>query len=683
MVWGFSAKHHFSILAIIICSTALFFSLLSFESLHLAAADGWLNNSLNASVSNLEDKTSNKNVLTKEHTLLMKSHFTLANEAEPGYTTDQAGNVASNSTKKIIEIVAIRTDESFEDLLSSNEYLLVLFTAPWCGMSKRAIGQIYEMVKYFEKYRDFLAEHPSRLFYSKKLLIGLINVPEFPNLTKRLNVLDYPSIKLVKKGDHQKLNIIDFYGNIYHKKVLSWIIQQITRIENNPKSQLIQLSTLDNIRFFLEISGYSVIYLHDFGSKSKYNKTEFLLVIDICKIYDDVIFGEINYNEFKKSLSYMEEERPYKGQPLFDLNITEITQDSENRSKMLLFNSGKHVKTIHGPFNEEALILNAIDYYKQENIIFLNKDTIGNLIDNGGPILLLIFNGNSENYVEELNKESSIIYQFYSILQRVISIRNEKVDKASLRLEERPLFVMSGNEGPINRRFMDFLHIDDDLLPSIIMIDDLNASPPKKFHLDLPKIYLSNPEKNGNIGHGINTSGDRNAEMLSIGKPHESNWIILNNHTSINFSPNIISDFIDEVKSGMVNVTYHSQVTPTKQNGPVYILVGNTFKDIVHDKNKDVLVLFYTPWCGHCKTFDLIYNEVANIVTSKTNVLVAKIDMSANFIPDDQIGGKIFRFPTIKLFKKKDKLNPIDFDGEREANSILDFIWIHTARDEL
>ncbi|XP_665159.1 protein disulphide isomerase [Cryptosporidium hominis TU502] len=133
----------------------------------------------------------------------------------------------------------------------------------------------------------------------------------------------------------------------------------------------------------------------------------------------------------------------------------------------------------------------------------------------------------------------------------------------------------------------------------------------------------------------------------------------------------------------MVNITYHSQVTPSKQNGPVFILVGNTFKEIVYDSTRDVLVLFYTPWCGHCKTFDPIYNEVANIVTSKTNVLVAKIDMSANFIPDDQIGRKIFRFPTIKLYKKREKANPIDFDGEREVNSILDFIWIHTARDEL
>ncbi|CUV05486.1 unnamed protein product [Cryptosporidium hominis] len=679
-MWGLNNINHSTTSFIIIYITSLLFLLLLFETKHVVSDNtSGLNDTLNSNTKfiNLGSNKSNKDN-TEDLIPFIESHFTSAKGIYLEEVTDDNSHVDENITNKIFEIVTIQTDESFENLLANNDYLIILFTAPWCGMSKRAINQIHEMVKYFEHSNDFSIEHPNRFFYSKKLLIGLVNVPEFPNLSMKLNVLDYPTIKLVKKEENQKLKIIDFYGNIYHKKVISWIIQQISRLENNPKSQLIQLSTIDNIKFFLEISGYSVIYLHEFESPKKYNNTEYLLVVDICKIYDDVIFGEANYNDLKKSLLI---NKDIIDKNEFQFNITDIIENNEKKSKILLFNSGKHVKTINGPFKEEALILNTIDYYKQENIIFLNKDTIGNLIDNGGTILLLIFSGNSENYIEELNKESSIIHQFYNILQRVIAIRNEKADKSNRYLEERPLFVMSGNEGPINRRFMDFLHIDDDLLPSIIMINDLNVSPPKKYHLDLPKIYLNNLESNTGIG-GI-TSSNNNAEILSIGKPNESNWIILNNHTSINFSPNIISDFIDEVRSGMVNITYHSQVTPSKQNGPVFILVGNTFKEIVYDSTRDVLVLFYTPWCGHCKTFDPIYNEVANIVTSKTNVLVAKIDMSANFIPDDQIGRKIFRFPTIKLYKKREKANPIDFDGEREVNSILDFIWIHTARDEL
>lgn len=43
----------------------------------------------------------------------------------------------------------------------------------------------------------------------------------------------------------------------------------------------------------------------------------------------------------------------------------------------------------------------------------------------------------------------------------------------------------------------------------------------------------------------------------------------------------------------------------------VTVLTDDNFDSIVKDSTKNVLVEFYAPWCGHCKSLAPIYEKLA------------------------------------------------------------------------
>ena len=61
--------------------------------------------------------------------------------------------------------------------------------------------------------------------------------------------------------------------------------------------------------------------------------------------------------------------------------------------------------------------------------------------------------------------------------------------------------------------------------------------------------------------------------------------------------------------------------------------VATTFHDIVLDETKHVLIEFYSPYCGHCKQFIPVYNELASRAREDSNVVIAKMDAVSNSLP--------------------------------------------------
>jgi len=131
------------------------------------------------------------------------------------------------------------------------------------------------------------------------------------------------------------------------------------------------------------------------------------------------------------------------------------------------------------------------------------------------------------------------------------------------------------------------------------------------------------------------------------------------------------------VADGTAKLFFKSEEIPATNDEPVKVVVGHSFKTIVHDPTKDVFVEFYAPWCGHCKSLAPIWAELGERFKDSKTVVIAKMDATAN----DVLGVNIQGFPTVMLFRAGNKDEPVDYQGDRDVESFVAFIQEQTGAE--
>lgn len=137
--------------------------------------------------------------------------------------------------------------------------------------------------------------------------------------------------------------------------------------------------------------------------------------------------------------------------------------------------------------------------------------------------------------------------------------------------------------------------------------------------------------------------------------------------------PAAIKSFVNDFKTGALKPTLKSEKPePADTAGDVIVLKGESFKELVLDNDKDVLVEFYAPWCGHCKKLAPIYDELGEKYSKNDNVVIAKMDATANEI--DVEGVNVSGFPTLIFFKGNEKPKATSYRGGRDLESFVSFL---------
>ncbi|GJN31951.1 hypothetical protein PR202_gb20414 [Eleusine coracana subsp. coracana] len=103
----------------------------------------------------------------------------------------------------------------------------------------------------------------------------------------------------------------------------------------------------------------------------------------------------------------------------------------------------------------------------------------------------------------------------------------------------------------------------------------------------------------------------------------------------------------------------------------VVVLTPETFDTVVLDESKDVLVEFYAPWCGHCKSLAPIYEKVASVFKLDEGVVITNLDADKYRDLAEKYG--VTGFPTLKFFPKGNKAGE-EYDGGRDLGDFVKFI---------
>merc|ERR1712203_356805 len=109
----------------------------------------------------------------------------------------------------------------------------------------------------------------------------------------------------------------------------------------------------------------------------------------------------------------------------------------------------------------------------------------------------------------------------------------------------------------------------------------------------------------------------------------------------------------------------------TKEEG-VLVLTTKNF-DAVIAENEYVLVEFYAPWCGHCKSLAPEYAKAAEQLASDgSEVLLVKVDATIHGELAKEFGAG--GYPTLKWFKGSDRSSPVDYKGGRKSDEIISWV---------
>ena len=102
----------------------------------------------------------------------------------------------------------------------------------------------------------------------------------------------------------------------------------------------------------------------------------------------------------------------------------------------------------------------------------------------------------------------------------------------------------------------------------------------------------------------------------------------------------------------------------------VILLNKDNFEKEVIKSDSLWLILFYAPWCGHCRAFHPQFEKLAKSTKGLFKIGAVNCEEERDLAGKYKIDG----FPTV-LFFGEDKTKTEEYDGDRKADKIVEYLF--------
>ena len=586
---------------------------------------------------------------------------------------DASESEDETSDKPKISHVVILGKENFTHVIGDYKHVLVEFYAPWCGHCQ-------QMEPEYEKLATELKENGS------DIVIAKVDATVEKDLADEFNINGFPTLKLFNDGNRE------MPYDIEGVRTKTGIWKKLKKMTNpNYVPPVSDVVTLDKLIF------------DDFVNHHKISLVEFYAPwCGHCKSLAP---------EYERAANLLKKNYEI---PLAKIDATKEVELANKYAvtgypTLIIFRHGKHYKVskpVRQSYELEELMIEEKDPVSKE-ITSLRDFKIE--LDNNDETLVGLFKAeDKESDVHKVYMESS--YDYRNILPikhtydpKVVEyVGAEKTPaivlytpkKFQSKLEPRIRALTEVNNSEELKEFFDSSRFPligeykkgeryDSKKPLLIVfyaVDFVDHYEETQFWrqrmLPLAKKYkgkltfsVGDDETFADLMKeaGLGDSGnDINAVIYS-----EDGLRYPMSYEDDDFSVALLGEFVEEYFAGKVEPHVRSEKPPRRQKNAVVTVVAKTFKDIVFSETQDVIIELYAPWCGHCKSLAPIYEEFAQSMKDDKQLIVAKMDATANDLLKDYSAEG---YPTIYWRSRGKNSQPEKYTGDRTLEGLTKFV---------